>query len=121
MTPHEVVLLDDGTGTQTGANQLEELDDISLIALLDCLGNLNMSTYGLSGEEIMDAKNIFESVVEAHTFLEDEDYDKLSSFDLYDRYKPSQALFAKLIKHYQPINSPKGTQIPSIKHLHTHA
>ncbi|GAB1520998.1 Transposase family Tnp2 protein [Rhizoctonia solani] len=117
----EVVLPDDGTGTQTGTNQLEELDDISLITLLDCLGNLDMSTYGLLGEEIIDAKNIIELVVEAHTFLKDEDFDKLSSFDLYVRYKPSKALFAKLIKRYQPINSPKGTQIPSIKRLRTHA
>ncbi|KAF8685506.1 Transposase family tnp2 [Rhizoctonia solani] len=117
----EVVLPDDGTGTQTGTDQSEELDDISLITLLDRLGNLNMSTYGLLGEEIMDAKNIIELVVEAHTFLKDEDFDKLSSFDLYVRYKPSKALFAELIKRYQPIDSPKGTQIPSIKRLRTHA
>ncbi|KAF8751736.1 hypothetical protein RHS01_08181 [Rhizoctonia solani] len=66
-----------------------------------------MSTYGLSAEEILDAENIIEAVVEAHTFLEDEDIDKLSSFDLYVRYKPSEALFAKLIKRYQPMIVPR--------------
>ncbi|GAB1523816.1 hypothetical protein RhiTH_006966 [Rhizoctonia solani] len=85
----ENILPDNGTATQTGTDWLEELDNISLVALLDELGNLNMSTYGLLAEEILDAKNIIEAVVEAHTFLEDEDIDKLSSFDLYVRYKPS--------------------------------
>ncbi|KAF8749548.1 hypothetical protein RHS01_10035 [Rhizoctonia solani] len=66
-----------------------------------------MSTYGLLAEEILDAENIIEAVVEAHTFLKDEDIDKLSSFDLYVRYKPSEALFAKLIERYQPIDSPR--------------
>ncbi|KAF8753706.1 Transposase family tnp2, partial [Rhizoctonia solani] len=57
--------------------------------------------------EILDAENIIEAVVEAHTFLEDEDIDKLSSFDLYVRYKPSEALFAKLIERYQPMIVPR--------------
>ncbi|KAJ1300030.1 hypothetical protein OPQ81_011150 [Rhizoctonia solani] len=117
----KIALLDDSTETQTGTNRSEELDDISLVALSDHLGNINISTYGLSEEDLLDAEDIVEAVVEAHTFLEDEDIHKLSSFDLYVRYKPSEALFAKLIERYQPIDSPEGTRIPSIKRLRTHA
>ncbi|KDN38221.1 hypothetical protein RSAG8_09620, partial [Rhizoctonia solani AG-8 WAC10335] len=72
----------------------KELDNVSLDSLSDRLGDIDISTYGLSVDELMDAEDIIEAVVEAHTLLEDEDIDNLSSFDLHVRHKPTKALFA---------------------------
>ncbi|EUC55299.1 transposase family Tnp2 protein, partial [Rhizoctonia solani AG-3 Rhs1AP] len=110
-----------GTATRSETDQSEELDNISLEALSDRLGNINISTYGLSADNLEDAEDIVEAVVEAHTLLEDEDIDDLSSFDLYVRHKPTEALFGELIRRYQPIDSPLGTRIPSIKRLRSRA
>ncbi|CEL58469.1 hypothetical protein RSOLAG1IB_12138 [Rhizoctonia solani AG-1 IB] len=103
--------------TQPETDRPDELDDISIETLHDHLGGFDLSTYGLSAEDIMDAEDIVEAVVEAHTLLEVEDIHNLSSFDLYVRYKPTEELFAELIRRYQPIDSAQGARIPSIKRL----
>ncbi|KAL5632844.1 hypothetical protein ACGC1H_005705 [Rhizoctonia solani] len=88
---------DDTAATQSRTNKSSELDNISLVSIPNYLDNLDVSTYGLSLEDIMDADDIVEAAVEAHTLLEVEDIQKLSSFDLYVRYKPTKALFTELI------------------------
>ncbi|QRW16655.1 Transposase family Tnp2 protein [Rhizoctonia solani] len=103
--------------TQPETNRPDKLDDISIETLHDHLGGFDLLTYGLSAEDVMDAEDIVEAVVEAHTLLEVEDIHNLSSFDLYVRYKPTEELFAELIRCYQPIDSAQGARIPSIKRL----
>ncbi|KAF8760215.1 Transposase family tnp2 [Rhizoctonia solani] len=103
--------------TQPETDRPDELDDISIETLHDHLGGFDLSTYGLSAEDVMDAEDIVEAVVEAHTLLEVEDIHNLSLFDLYVRYKPTEELFAELICRYQPIDSAQGARIPSIKRL----
>ncbi|KAL5641700.1 hypothetical protein ACGC1H_001990 [Rhizoctonia solani] len=112
---------DDTAATQSRTDKSSELDNISLVSIPNYLDNLDASTYGLSLEDVMDADDIVEAAVEAHTLLEVEDIQKLSLFDLYVRYKPTKALFTELIRQYQPIDSARGTRIPSIKRLRTHA
>ncbi|KAF8741328.1 Transposase family tnp2, partial [Rhizoctonia solani] len=112
--PH---LSSNSTATQSQTDRSNELDDISLEALSDHLGDFDLSTYGLSPDDIMDSEEIVRAAVEAHTLLEPEDNHSLSSFDLYVRFRPTESLFAELIRRYQPIDSPEGTRIPSIKQL----
>ncbi|KAF8707585.1 Transposase family tnp2, partial [Rhizoctonia solani] len=112
--PH---LSSNSTATRSQTDRSNELDDISLEALSDHLGDFDLSTYGLSPDDIMDSEEIVRAAVEAHTLLEPEDNHSLSSFDLYVRFRPTESLFAELIRRYQPIDSPEGTRIPSIKQL----
>ncbi|KAF8750392.1 Transposase family tnp2 [Rhizoctonia solani] len=109
----------EGTATRSEPDNPEELDNISVETLSDYLGNIDMAACGLSAEDIMDAEDIVEAVVEAYTLLEVEDIHNLSSFDLCVRFKPTKEFFAELIWRYQPIDSAEGTQIPSIKQLRT--
>ncbi|QRW21895.1 Transposase family tnp2 [Rhizoctonia solani] len=103
----------EGTATRSEPDNPEELDNISVETLSDYLGNIDMAACGLSAEDIMDAEDIVEAVVEGGG------YPQSLLFDLCVRFKPTEEFFAELIRRYQPIDSAEGTRIPSIKRLRT--
>jgi hypothetical protein len=54
----------EGTATGSETDKSEELDNVSLVSLSDHLGDINVSTYGLSADDLMDMDDIIEAVVE---------------------------------------------------------